>query len=295
MPPSLKKYFDKKTKIINRALVRYLPSKKKKPSIIHQAMHYSLQAGGKRLRPVLVIAGAEVCGGSTQQVLSAACALEFVHTYSLIHDDLPAMDNDDLRRGKPTNHKVFGENIAILAGDALLTQAFELVAPYPHAVKMLAQAAGTAGMVGGQVADIQSDKGRWKRKNNEFSSPRELLNFIHLNKTAALIRASLLIGAIIAKGTENEIKALDSYGKHLGLAFQITDDVLDKIGDKKKLGKKGSDSANEKLTYPAIFGLNRSIQMARQQIIMAHQSIRLFGSRGKILHLLADFIQSRDH
>lgn len=295
MIPTLKKYFDRHNSHINRALIKYLPSTKTPPAIIHKAMRYSVEAGGKRLRPILVIAGAEICGGNAASVMPTACALEYIHTYSLIHDDLPSMDDDDLRRGKPTNHKVFGEDIAILAGDALLTRAFALMAPYPKVVKIVADAAGTLGMVGGQVADIQADQGRWKKKTGEFSSPKELLRFIHLQKTAALIRASLVAGATIANGTHQQIKTLDSYGKAIGLAFQVTDDILDLIGDKKKLGKRGSDKDNEKLTYPAIFGLKKSQETGKILIEQAHLTLRPFRDKAQILHQLANFILDRDH
>jgi len=270
-------------------------------------MRYSILAGGKRLRPVLVIAGAELCGGKADDVMPTACAMELIHTYSLIHDDLPAMDNDDLRRGKPTNHKVFGDDIAILAGDALLTLAFKLVAENASkkkvdlraivdAVKIISNASGTMGMVGGQVADIKADKGRWKRlKGSEFSTPKNLLEFIHLRKTAALIRASLVVGGRLAGGSLKQLQALDSYGTCVGLAFQVTDDILDRMGDKAKLGKKGSDRDNQKLTYPALFGLENSHKIAGALTKKAHNSLKVFGNSAQILHDLAAYILNRDH
>lgn len=296
MTPELKEYFDRHGRRIEPALLKNLPRVSERPSVIHESMRYSVQAGGKRLRPILVIAGAELCGGRATNVMNAACALEYIHTYSLIHDDLPAMDDDDLRRGKPTNHKVYGEDIAILAGDALLTRAFGLIAGNPAVVRAVANAAGTMGMVGGQVADIRADKGRWRNlKGSEYRSPKNLLEFIHLRKTAALIRGSLVAGALIAKGKPAQIKALDNYGKFIGLAFQVTDDILDRIGDKKKLGKRGSDRANNKLTFPAIYGLPRSQKIASDLTRRAHQALRPFGKKARVLHLLADFILARDH
>ncbi len=296
MNPPLKKYFARHGGRIEKALIHYLPSTQERPRIIHEAMRYSVLAGGKRLRPILVIAGAELCGGKAADVMPAACALEFIHTYSLIHDDLPAMDDDDLRRGKPTNHKVYGEDIAILAGDALLTHAFSLLADNADVVRLVSHAAGTFGMVGGQVADIQADQGRWKKlQGTEYRSPKGLLQFIHLRKTAALIRASLVAGAILAGGKKAQIAALDNYGEHIGLLFQVTDDILDQIGDKKKLGKRGSDRANQKLTFPAIFGLERSQAIATALTKRAHQALSPFGQKADVLHHLADFILSRDH
>lgn len=269
--------------------------------MIHEAMRYSVMAGGKRLRPILVMAAAEACGGKAASVTPTACALEMIHTYSLIHDDLPAMDDDDLRRGRPTNHKVFGEDIAILAGDALLTYAFQVIgqnarvrgvkpAAVAAVVRLVAQGSGTAGMVGGQVADIKADKGRWKKLN-----AKALLNFIHLNKTAALIRTSLLAGATLAEGSLQQQRALDTYGKCVGLAFQIQDDILDIVGDKKKLGKHGSDAKNQKLTYPVLYGLDASKRQAEKLLAEAHASLRIFGKKGRMLHALADFVLNRDH
>jgi geranylgeranyl diphosphate synthase type II len=255
-----------------------------------------------------VIAGAEICGGKAQQVMPTACAMELIHTYSLIHDDLPAMDDDDLRRGRPTNHIVFGEDIAILAGDALLTEAFDLIAKngkirglHPQAVldvlSLVSQKAGTLGMIGGQVVDIRSDKGRWKKSSQRFEgqSSAELLRTIHLKKTAALIVASLEAGARLVGAPPLKISALKKYGTCLGLAFQVKDDILDKIGDKKKLGKKGSDAANQKLTYPALHGLQKSISILNELVTQTHASLRPFGQKAAVLHQLADFVSERDH
>lgn len=307
MTPALEKYIAKKGDIVNRALDRFLPKTSVKPGVIHDAMRYSVNAGGKRLRPILVIAGAELCGGEAEQVMPVACALELIHTYSLIHDDLPAMDDDDMRRGKLTNHKVYGEDIAILAGDGLLTLAFKVAALNAEvkgvsaknvlkAIEIIADAAGTYGMVGGQVADIQADAGRWKRNIQKygFSSPENLLDFIHLRKTAALIRGSLTAGGTLVGGTAEQLEALDEYGESIGLAFQIADDILDRVGDKEKLGKRGSDAENEKLTFPAIFGLADSGAFARKLVEKSHKSLKIFGKKAEILHDLADYTISRD-
>lgn len=270
-------------------------------------MNYSVMAGGKRLRPILVLAAIEICGGKADHALPTACAMELIHTYSLVHDDLPAMDDDDLRRGRPTNHKVFGEDMAILTGDALLTAAFELMtrnarlpgvkaANVVEAMRVVSAGAGAKGMVGGQVADIKADRGRWKKlKGSGFSSPDKLLKFIHLNKTAALIRASLLAGAALGGGTAAQKKALDRYGRSIGLAFQIQDDVLDKVGDKKKLGKKGSDAKNKKLTFVTLYGLRAAQKKAKVLVRSAHQSLKPFGRKAEFLHALADYVLNRDH
>ncbi len=307
MNDKLKNHFETQTRRVDKALDRLIPPLSQRPFDIHKAMRYSVFAGGKRLRPVLVIAGAEVCGGSWKKVLPTACALELIHTYSLIHDDLPAMDNDDLRRGRPTSHKVFGEDMAILAGDALLTHAFFLVAENSkipgvksdsilRVISLLSQLAGTAGMIGGQVADVKSGAGRWKKYwKTQYGSKKQLLKFIHHNKTAALIQGSLLAGAILCQASEKQLKALNEFGKNLGLAFQVADDVLDRVGDKKKLGKNGSDVANQKLTYPLLFGLEQSRKMAGILVRRAHRALSPFGERAAILHLLADFVASRDH
>jgi geranylgeranyl diphosphate synthase type II len=217
------------------------------------------------------------------------------------------MDDDDLRRGRPTNHRVFGDAIAILAGDALLTRAFELIADngrirgvrarnVAQAVRVVAQGAGTLGMVGGQVADIESENGRWKnRRTRMMASPERLLEFIHLNKTAALIRASLVSGAVLAGGDRRRVRALDAYGRWIGLAFQVADDVLDQTADKKKLGKRGSDRENQKLTYPALFGLEKSVRIGEELVRKAHAALKPFGARADVLHELADYIIARDH
>lgn len=262
--------------LVDERLRQLLPNSSVYPEVIHEAMAYSVFAGGKRFRPVLCLCACEAVGGTLETALDAACALEMVHTYSLIHDDLPGMDDDDYRRGKLTNHKVFGEGIAILAGDALLTQAFEVLADgallqgdpqkAALAVKELAHASGTLGMVGGQVADIIS----------EGKQPtQELLEYIHHHKTAALIIASVKLGGIFAGADRLQLTQLESYGRHLGLAYQITDDILDITGDAAKIGKPvGSDIKNNKATFPALFGLEQSRQMAVKAVDAAIKALK---------------------
>jgi len=308
MTPRLKNSIALYSKTVDKALKRYLSSNGSRPRIIYKAMQYSVFAGGKRLRPILVLIANQACGGNTKWAMPVACAMELIHTYSLIHDDLPAMDDDDLRRGRPTNHKVFGEDMAILAGDALLTEAFSLISKSDPRIlstllNIITKGAGTNGMIGGQVADIQSDKGRWKKRKFEIKNPRHLLDFIHRKKTAALITASLQAGASLAGALprgrrRKEFDAITRYGQYIGLAFQVQDDILDRIGNKKKLGKKGSDKANQKLTFPALYGLEKSKDMAKDLVIKAHKSLRPLAPRSKgtlLLHDLADYVLSRDH
>ena len=284
--------------MVEAALRRYFRSDPNEPELIRRAMRYSVLAGGKRLRPVLVIAAAEACGQRAERVLPTACAVEMIHTYSLIHDDLPAMDDDDLRRGRPANHKVFGEAVAILAGDGLLTRAFELISENGEingvgpecvlkACRAIAGGAGSGGMVGGQVLDIRLS-GRPGR-----GTLREL-HCVHRRKTAALIAACLEAGAVLARASMARIGALREYGFSIGLAFQITDDVLDVIGDKKKLGKMGSDSRNKKLTFPGLLGLEVSRGKAEEAVAKAHRVLKPFGFSARALHDLADYILERD-
>jgi geranylgeranyl diphosphate synthase type II len=295
----LEKYLKEKSKIVNRELSKYVRGK----GVIETAMMYSLMAGGKRLRPVLAICAAEICGAQLKDILPAACALEYIHTYSLIHDDLPAMDNDDLRRGKPTSHKQFGEATAILAGDALLTEAFGLLAETSksksvdpkniiEAVKILSKESGKNGMIEGQVKDTL-ESNRWDKK--DIKSAKNKLTDIHLKKTAALIRASLKIGAVLAGADKRTIAKLDEYGKCIGLAFQVADDILDIEGNKKLLGKKGSDKDNNKLTYPAVYGLEESKNIERQLINKAKKEISSFGNKANVLSELADYIIERKY
>ena len=301
MNSHLKSYFERWKEEVDRSLDRFLPSDRESPQTIHKAMRYSVFAGGKRLRPILMIASAETCGLNGKKVLPTACAMEMIHTYSLIHDDLPAMDDDDLRRGRPTNHKVFGEAIAILAGDALLTQAFNLISKndkitpsvIPAAIEAISQGAGSRGMVGGQVTDIEMGEGQWTKRPHKKQV--EILKTIHESKTAALIQASIMAGAILAGANRKPLKHLSDYGRKAGLAFQIADDILDVVGNKELLGKRGSDRENRKLTYPAVFGLERSRRQALELVKDAKQSLKIFGKRAEILNELADYIVERTH
>ncbi|MBN1621330.1 MAG: polyprenyl synthetase family protein [Endomicrobiales bacterium] len=292
----LKKYLSKQAKLIDSALKKCLP---KDNSLISRAMRYSVFAGGKRLRPILVMEGAKICGGDAKSVLPAACAVEFIHTYSLIHDDLPAMDNDDLRRGKPTSHKKFDEATAILAGDALLTDSFRLLCECNKrkdlvitAVKLLSEAAGHKGMIEGQIKDSVELK-NWKKESK--NKLRKKVIHIHKNKTASLICASLKIGAVLSGASRNQIKSIEKYGWEIGLAFQIVDDILDVVGDKAILGKRGSDKDNNKLTYPALYGLNNSSKLSVNLIKNAKKNLKTFGKRASILNQLADFIVERKY
>ena len=257
-------------------------------------MRYSLFAGGKRIRPVLAMAAAQAVSGDVKGVEDAAATLELIHTYSLIHDDLPALDNDDLRRGRPTNHKVFGEALAILTGDALLTLAFEVLSRLPHVdaerkirlVEELSRAAGTAGgMIGGQVHDIEGER----------QPPTEqLLESIHRAKTGALLRASVRMGAIYAGATNVQLAALSDYGERIGLAFQIIDDVLDVEQSSDKLGKTaGKDQAQQKITFPAVYGIARSREMAEAERQHAHAALRPLGDGAERLRQIADFVVLR--
>jgi geranylgeranyl diphosphate synthase, type II len=281
-------------KRVDAALDKWVPQESENPSIMHKAMRYSLFAGGKRVRPLLAIAAADAVSDSNEGVEHAACSLELIHTYSLIHDDLPDLDNDDLRRGRPTCHKVFGNAIAILAGDSLLTLAFEVLAKLPTAdaqtriqlVNELATASGTVGgMIGGQVNDIQG----------EGQPPTaELLDSIHRAKTGALLRASVRMGAIYAGAGEAKLAALTDFGEHVGLAFQIVDDVLDVEQSSEELGKTaGKDAQQKKITFPAVYGLEQSRAMAEQERAAAHAALDVFGDRADRLKQLADLIVQR--
>jgi len=292
----LEAYLQERRRLVDSALERFLPSEDTPPPSVHRAMRYSVLAGGKRLRPILVIAGAELVGASPSSVMPTACALEMIHTYSLIHDDLPAMDDDDYRRGRLTNHKVFGDAIAILAGDALLTLAFQLVAQNAaltgmdakvvcDAVAEIAEAAGTAGMVGGQVVDIESE-GK--------TITAEALEYIHIHKTAALLRASLSAGARLGGADAAALAAIGEAGQNLGLAFQIVDDILDVEGSLETLGKTaGSDERKQKVTYPALYGIEASRREARRLIERTKSGLGVFGARSAPLCALADFVVER--
>ncbi len=302
MNATLSRAMEKNTALVDQAMEKLLASTPDLPESIRKAMRYSLFAGGKRLRPTLVLEAAECCGLSAKKALKTAAALEMIHTYSLIHDDLPAMDDDDLRRGKPTNHKVFGEAMAILAGDGLLTKAFEAAAENaadlklkgPAAselIRLIAYGAGAEGMVGGQVADLAAEG---MKKKLSKAAAAKMLEGVHRRKTGALIVASLDAGAVLAGADKGKRDDLRSYGQCIGLAFQIADDVLDVVGDKKKLGKKGSDVANDKLTYASLYGVDGARAKARALVEMAHANLKGFGRKADTLHDLADYIIERD-
>lgn len=278
---------------VDAELDRLVPPESAPPETIHRAMRYSLFAGGKRIRPILCLEAAQAVADPPPATLAAACTLELIHTYSLIHDDLPALDNDDYRRGKLTNHKVFGDAMAILAGDALLTLAFQVLAQVDlpaerraRLIEELSTAAGTVGgMIGGQVADLEGE-----------GKPPDaaLLESIHRAKTGALLRASLRLGAICAGASAGQFDALSCYGEHVGLAFQIVDDILDVEESSEALGKTaGKDAQQHKITFPAVYGLEASRRMAEEECARAHQVLTPFGDRAAGLHELADLIVRR--
>jgi len=290
----LSAYLEKQRNLIERALSKAVPAASVRPSTIHAAMRYSLLGGGKRLRPILVLAAAEACGAKDPtDVLPAACAVELIHTYSLIHDDLPCMDDDDLRRGRPTSHKVYGEGVAVLAGDALLTRAFGLIAEitpakrYPLAVLLeeTAKAAGSLQLIAGQVADIEAEGRKLSIAD---------VRFIHERKTAALIVLSLRLGAMIANATPGQLKAVTQFGQALGLAFQIIDDILDVTQSSEQLGKSaGKDLKASKATYPAVIGLEASRKEAAKLTRKALSSIKLLGSHGIQLREIGESLLNR--
>ena len=290
---SLREHLSQQQALVDAELERLVPAETVPPTTIHRAMRYSLFAGGKRIRPILCMEAARVLGPDPEGLVSAACALELMHTYSLIHDDLPALDNDDYRRGKLTCHKVFGEAMAILTGDALLTHAFQVLAELPAAadrkVRMcaeLAVAAGSVtGMIAGQVADLEGE--------GKPPDP-QLLETIHRAKTGALLRASLRLGAIYGGANEDEYSALSCYGEHVGLAFQIVDDILDVEESSESLGKTaGKDAQQQKITFPAVYGRAESRRMAEAECRQAHQALARFGGRAARLDELADLIVQR--
>lgn len=282
-------------RLILDALDRYTPPASTPPSALHEAMRYSLLGNGKKVRPLLCVAGAEAVGGSARDVLPMACALEMIHTFSLIHDDLPAIDNDDYRRGVLTSHKKFGEAMAILAGDALHTLAFETIAVHQKAanparivrcIARLAQASGTPGMVGGQVDDIYYER--------RPVTP-DILRSIHERKTGALLNASLFCGAILSGADAMQEAALEAYGTQVGLAFQIVDDILDVTGDDATLGKPaGSDLKHDKATYPKLFGLDTSVHLAREAADNATAALSDFGPSADPLRAFAFYIVERE-
>lgn len=295
-PEALARYLEERRLQVDEALGRYLPEASDHPKEIHEAVRYSVFAGGKRLRPILVLAAAEAAGGQVEHALPAAAAIELIHTYSLIHDDLPAMDDDDFRRGRPTCHKVYGEALAILAGDALLTQAFILLSGEPSSIRAdavarlrmiseIAQAAGSKGMVGGQVVDIlQEDR----------EVDLATLLYLHTHKTGSLIRACLRVGGIISSAGSEQMEALTRYGDRIGLAFQIVDDILDLEGSLEALGKRaGSDLRKKKATFPGLLGLEESRQRARSLVREAKHALSVFGDRGAALGAIADYVVAR--
>ena len=296
----INRYLQEKKERVDSALERYLPKKEELTSNLHKAMQHSLFAGGKRIRPILSIASFEAAGGKGERIFPFACALEMIHTYSLIHDDLPAIDNDDYRRGKPTCHKVFGEAVALLAGDGLLTEAFRLMT-HPHAterssgnealvldlINEVAQAAGVLGMVGGQVVDIESE-------GKAVDLPT--VQYIHTHKTGAMILASVRVGARLGGAKETLLRALTRYGESLGLAFQVADDVLNVEGKAALMGKKtGSDLAKGKATYPSVLGVEESKTRSKELVEMAIDALKQLGPEADPLREIARFIIAREY
>lgn len=293
----LKAYLKEKITLVDAALERYLPTEDERPQSLHKAMRYSIFAGGKRVRPVLLLAACEAVSGAVDKAMPAACAMEMIHTYSLIHDDLPAMDDDDFRRGRPTNHKVFGEAIAILAGDGLLTEAFKLMANPTFAagadpaarlavISEIATCAGSYGMVGGQVVDMESEG------QPEIDLPT--VQYIHTHKTGALIKASVVAGALLGGADQHQLAAIRRYGEAAGLAFQIADDILDIEGTTEEIGKDaGSDEARGKATYPAVMGLAAAKQEAKAMMDEALTALSIFGAEADPLREIARYIVER--
>ena len=291
----LQSYLKQRKSLVEEALDSSLPISR--PEKIYEAMRYSLLAGGKRLRPILCLATCELAGGKLEMAMPTACALEMIHTMSLIHDDLPAMDNDDIRRGQATNHKVYGEDIAILAGDGLLAYAFEYVATQTRNVPpqqvlqvivYLSRAVGAAGLVGGQVIDLESE--------GKSDISVETLNFIHTHKTGALLEASVLSGAILAGAKDKEIQRLSKYAQNIGLAFQIVDDILDITCTQEELGKTaGKDLQAQKATFPSIWGLEESKAQAKRLVEAAIAELTPFGEKAEPLRAIANFIMARKH
>ncbi len=294
----LKQYLKDRCQLVDKALDSYLPKENDLPFSLHKSMRYSVFAGGKRVRPILMLAACEAVGGELARAMPAACAMEMIHTYSLIHDDLPAMDDDDFRRGNPTNHKVFGEAIAILAGDALLTQAFILLATPDlqsdsvsserrlAVIREIATCAGSFGMVGGQVVDMESEG------KGDIDLPT--VQYIHTHKTGALIKASVKAGALLGGADDSQLAAITRYGEAAGLAFQIADDILDIEGTTEEIGKDaGSDQARGKATYPAVVGLAEAKQRAVELMEMALAALEPLGDKAEPLREIARYIVSR--
>ena len=292
----LQTYLQERVRLVDSTLDRFLPGVDSLPTRLHAAMRYSVFAGGKRIRPILMLAACEAVGGEIKNVLPAACAIEMVHSYSLIHDDLPAMDDDDFRRGNPTNHKVYGEATAILAGDGLLTEAFILLSnkniwgdipaeQYLKVINIIAKRSGSCGMVGGQVVDMEAEK-----------NPVDLttLEYIHTHKTGALILAAIEVGALLGGASAEQSRALHSYGEAAGLAFQVADDILDIVADPSLLGKDvGSDQQRGKATYPALLGLDGARQRANELREMALSALDMFDDSARPLREIATYIVDR--
>ncbi|MGL5693528.1 MAG: polyprenyl synthetase family protein [Peptostreptococcaceae bacterium] len=292
-----KQSLKEKSNYVEKLLTEYMPKEEGYQTTIMEAMNYSLGAGGKRLRPILTLEACKIVGGNESDAIPFAVAIEMIHTYSLIHDDLPALDNDDLRRGKPTNHKVYGDAMAILAGDALLNYAFEIMlsnsinkenpSKYIKAIHEIAKSAGIYGMIGGQVVDVQSE---------DKVIAKDKLDFIHLNKTAAIIIGCMRAGAIVGDANEEELEKVTNYARNIGLSFQIVDDILDIIGDEVKLGKHvGSDIENHKSTYPSLLGLEKSKEIAKELIDEAKININDLSNDTKFLDGLANYIIDREY
>lgn len=290
-------YLEERCRIVDKALGGFLPTAKTRPATIHEAMRYSMFAGGKRLRPILCLASAEACGGNYEAALAPAAAVECIHTYSLIHDDLPCMDDDDLRRGMPTSHVKFGEGVAVLAGDALLTIAFEILAQVKATprydigkfITELAVMSGSRHLIGGQVLDLEGE-------GSDVTLNATQLKYIHESKTAALLTASIRLGGMTANATPAQLEALTIYGRSLGLAFQVIDDILDVTQTSEKLGKSaGKDEAKAKSTYPALFGLDKSRKEAARLTRKALEALKPFGRKGARLSDLAHYLLDRDY
>lgn len=290
----LKSYLKDRKSIVDAALDAFLPPAAENPELVHEAMRYSTLDGGKRIRPVLALAACEAIGGTIEAAMPAACALECIHAFSLIHDDLPCMDDDDLRRGRPTAHRVYGEAMALLAGDALFALAFQLMSavedvPGNTIVKVwqrIAEAAGTKGMVGGQVLDMLAE-------GHKAELPE--VEEIHRRKTGALLETSVVVGAMLGGGNDEQVEAFSTYGTNIGLAFQIADDILDIRGDAEKLGKPiGSDLKHEKSTYPSLIGIEKSIELGNKAVSDAIDALSIFDTKADPLRAIARFIMDRE-
>ena len=292
-----KQCLKEKASFVEKVLKEYMPKEEGYQKTVIEAMNYSLSAGGKRLRPILTLEACKIVGGNEDEAIPFAIAIEMIHTYSLIHDDLPALDNDDLRRGRPTNHKVYGEAMGILAGDALLNYAFEVMLAgsinkenpekYLKAINEIAKGAGIYGMIGGQVVDVESE-------NKQIE--KEKLDYIHMNKTAAMMVGCMRAGATIGGANSEQMEEITKYAKNIGLSFQIVDDILDIVGDEAKLGKKvGSDIENHKSTYPSLLGLDKSKEIAHNLIDEAKKSIEKLSDDVDCLKGLAEYIIDREY